>query len=106
MSYTDMVEYVNTRSGVNCLDGSVLTLTFPETLIKSSFLPVVTKTVVSGVRVQVTEGCEGDTYNSVTYEDMVGYFGEQIEFAFTAISGVGDIVVTRSGGVTYIEGTG
>jgi hypothetical protein len=108
ITYEEMVAYVATHtptgSGVNCLDGATVTLTFPDTLIKSSFFPVVTKTVVSGIKVAVTEGCEG-TSSGVSYTEMVDYVNNQLSSFYTTVAGEGGIIVTASGTTLTIDGT-
>jgi hypothetical protein len=64
VTYSEMADYVASHSATEsgtCLDGAVLTLTFPTTLIESSYFPVVTKTTVSGVVISVESGCDGVT---------------------------------------------
>jgi hypothetical protein len=52
------------------IDGAVVTLTFPDTLIKSSYMPVQTKTTVTGVRINFEQDVDGTTFN---YDDFYNY---------------------------------
>jgi hypothetical protein len=57
-----------------CVDGSKVTLTFPDTLIKSSFMPVVTKTTVTGVTITCESGTGGSSFN---YNEFYDYLLDQ-----------------------------
>lgn len=43
----------------------------------------------------------------VSYDDMIEYVSQQIATVsgITGIEGAGDIIITQSGGVTYVDGT-
>jgi hypothetical protein len=73
------------------IDGAIVTLTFPDTLIKASFMPVETKATVTGVRINLENQGGGSSF------DYMGFYDYLIDQGMT-ISGVSPVAM-----VSYID---